>query len=876
MSRLLGIAARLRAMLFGRGADWRAYEEFRFHLDMETAKNERLGMSADEARRRAVAAFGIPDGHRDDLRDGRWPLPDDVLRDVRLAARALRATPGFTVAAIASLALGLALTASAVAVVNAYLGRSLPYPHAERLYHVMYAPPGPVEPHGVARIDWRALGDVVEDAVTASSESYYLGDDPGAPTVRGLRVSPGFLAGLGVRTAIGRPLGADDFRTGGTRAALIGDALWRDRFGGDPHVVGRDVRVEIEGRDGRFETLHVVGVLAPGFWYGRDSDAAVDVVTPLLTPRQTYVVRLRDGVSPRTAERRLTEAARGVATWIPPTWPGVTLESMHERYVGALRPTLVAIAVAAGLVLAITCVNVAVLTLLRAMRSQRDVAVRVVLGAGRADLLRLYLMEIGMLCAAALAAAVALTAALLRVLAPLLATELGKPAPRGTAAVAIDWTVLGVVGAIGLAIALTLAAVPALLPWQRRLGETLRGAGRAGTDGLVMRRARSTLIALEIAGSLALVAGCGLMIRSAVGMMQADLGFRAAGLVRVSLVLRDAAYPDAAAFERFYRALGTELAARGAGTPAFAGWPPYEEAPTQTVERDGRVGDGLASGAVAVGDGYFAALGIPLRRGRAFTDDDRVASEPVAIVSETLARRLWPDGDALGRRVRAFEPQQPGAGPVAWRTVVGVAADVRQTYDDRDASDVYVPYFQDAPGRYAAFYLRTTQPPASVVRTVRAAVASLDPHAVVRGVRRVDELDRRLASARFMSSMLTGFAAFTALLAMLGIYGVVAYAAQQRGREMAIRQAIGATRPAVIALFLRDGGRVLAAGLALGIGAAAGVARVLEHQLYGVRPFDVATLAGACLVMTAAGVVAVWWSASRGVGRDPVAVLNDA
>ena len=801
---------------------------------------------------------------------------DHLARDFRLAWRALRRTPAFTIAAVSSLALGLALAAAAVALVNAYLVRSLPYPASERLYHVKYAPPGPVEPRGISVLDWSSLRDVVRDPVTASSVSYYIGEGTSARTVRGLRVAPGFLSGLGVRTVVGRSLVADDFAPSGDPVAVIGHALWRAEFGGAPDVVGRSLRMEVEGRAGAFETVRIVGVLAPGFWFGPTSDAEVDVLTPLRTPARTYVVRLRDGVSAAAAERRLTSAVREIATWIPPDWPGVEMDSMSERYVRGVRPTLVGIALAAGLVLAITCVNVAVLTLLRAMRRQRDVAVRVVLGAGRADVLRLYLLEVGLICAAALAAGVMLAMLALRLLAPLIETELGRPAPGGRGTIAVAWTVLWVLGGVSLLVALTLAAVPALLPWQRRLAQTLHSAGRAGTDSRLMRRARSALVALQLAGSLALVVACGLMVRSVVGMVRTDLGFRSEELVRVRVRLRDASYPDSLALQRFYAALADRLTARGLPAPAYASWPPFAEAPSQAVERDGRPGGGITAGVVAVGDGYFETLGIVLRQGRAFSGADRIGSEQVAMISETLARRLWPDGDAIGRRIRAVEPQQPGAIPAPWRTIVGVVADVRQTYDDRDQKDMYVPYFQGSLGRYGSFYMLSRGSAESLTRSVRAAVAEVDPYAIVRDVLTVEDENRRLASARFMTSLLTGYAAFTALLAMLGVYGVVAYSAQQRRREMAIRMAIGATGSAVVSLFLREIGRALAAGVALGVIAAVAVARVFEHQLYGLGPFDVPTLLGACVLMTAAGMLATWWPARRAATISLVAALNES
>jgi len=241
MSRIRGAVALLRNVIRRRAADQRAREEFSFHVEMETQKNLRLGMSAAEARRNALVAVGGVDRHREEMRDTRAAWIDDVGRDVRMAARALRRTPGFTVAVGASLALGFALGSLALGVAKAYVERSLPYPEPHRLYHVMYAPPGPVEPRGMSSMDWSALTDVVEADITSSGQTYYLTDGGHAQTARGLRVSPGFLSALGVRASIGRSLLPEDFVTGSSRVALVSHTLWRTRFGADSGIVGRDL-----------------------------------------------------------------------------------------------------------------------------------------------------------------------------------------------------------------------------------------------------------------------------------------------------------------------------------------------------------------------------------------------------------------------------------------------------------------------------------------------------------------------------------------------------------------------------------------------------------------------------------------------------------
>jgi putative ABC transport system permease protein len=389
-----------------------------------------------------------------------------------------------------------------------------------------------------------------------------------------------------------------------------------------------------------------------------------------------------------------------------------------------------------------------------------------------------------------------------------------------------------------------------------------------------MKHVRSTLIALEVAGTLVLLAASGLMVRAVVDMLRTDLGFDPDGLVRARVALRSTDYPDAAAFSRFYQQFTDRLRTALNAPVVFTSWPPFVELPTEIAEAAGGARQGLPAGLVRVGPGYFETFGIELKGGRDFSDRDAADTDPVAAVSETLARRLWPVGTALGRQLRIVErsPDGPRAGP--WRTVVAVAGDVRQAYGDVELSDVYVPALPA--GRFGSFHVRTARPPAAILPELRAVAGKIDPRAIVDPPRSVAGEDRQLAGARFLLMLLGGFAAVAMFLALLGIYAVTAYAVTQRERETAIRVALGAPAAAVVRLFLGESGVVLAAGLAVGVLGATAAGRALESQVVGVRAFDVRTILPVAGSLAAAALLATWWPARRASRRNPLDALKES
>jgi hypothetical protein len=357
--------------------------------------------------------------------------------------------------------------------------------------------------------------------------------------------------------------------------------------------------------------------------------------------------------------------------------------------------------------------------------------------------------------------------------------------------------------------------------------------------------------------------------------MNTNLGFNPEQVLRVGVRLPSRTYTNAPALHGFFTTLIDRLPHDpNSHVALMSAFPPFYPANTALFEAGDLKNAGTPVGVMRVGAGYFNLYEVKLGQGREFTAADRPGSEPVAVISETLARRLWPEGSAIGRHIRVVEGDMPGSPFSPWRTVVGVVGDIRQGYDDSDLRDIYLPFLQ-VPTRFASVHVRTDRAASFWEQSVRAAAAQLDPYVQIAAARTIVSEDRQRTGTRFLTSMLTGFAIFSALLAVLGIYGVTTYAAQQREREIAVRVAVGASRSAVIRLFLKEGARVLAIGLGLGLAGTFGAVRILESQVYGVQPFDLATFVAALAVMTAAGWLAIWWPAMRAAAQSPMVALKE-
>ena len=793
-----------------------------------------------------------------------------LLRDLRFALRSLLRSRGYAVAAILTLTLGMTLCTTALVVVKAYLLTGLPYPAADRLYWIRYAAPDQDMPRGLEQLDWTTLSDVIEHPVAWDLDMFYLLGGEYAESAPGAWVTEGFVHGLGIQPAIGRGFDRQAFVAGGPNVALISHRLWTTRFSGDPAIVGRTFSAYVSDRPNEAEAFTIIGVMPPSFWH---INPYTDILAPLRAPTFPYMARLKPGVTAAGATARVSTFVRSGVSGVPVGW-SARLESVHDVHVSQVRRPLTTASIAAGLVLLVGCGNVAGLILVRWTRRQREIAVRAALGAGRAAIARMLIAEGAIVAAAAALLAIAASRALLAWLVPIAQQQLGRSAPGGEAAFAMDMRVIGFAAAAGAATAILCSLVPMIALLRPGLA-ALHAGGRAATEGPRSRAFRNVLVTVQIAVSLALLCGSSLMLRSVREMLRVDFGFDARQVLTASLTLRQARYPDAAAWSgMFDRMLDSLANTAGVRTAALTNVWPVQQPTLMSVAVAGQQGSSTRAGVHGISAGYFDALEIPIAAGRRFAPEDRGGSEPVAIVSETLARRLAPASGAIGTYIDITRPAGPGPAITVRRRIVGIARDIRQGLDDGELADVYVPMMQ-SPSRFAFLVIEVTGPPADALPGVRDAMRQVDPELALDRVRPLQSIvDALVTRPQFMTTLLGALSLAAAVLALVGLYGVIAYAVRQREREVAVRLAIGAAPRQIAGLFVRQAARLIASGLLLGIVLTLLAARFIESELFGVSARDPLALAAAAAAFGLAALIAVWYPARRASITDPAAALR--
>ena len=806
------------------------------------------------------------------LNAARRNMQNALILDLRQAARALARDRGFSIVAIGTLGASLALCVVVAVLLNASLLRGLPYPDSDRLFDVRYGAANEPPPQGIDKLDWQSLDDVLDLSIAWDLDMFTLRGGSAAEFVEGSWITRGYAEGFGVRAGLGRTFQPDDFAAGRPMVAMISDRLWRQRFNGDPAIIGRPIEAFVNDRPNEVETFTVIGVLPADHWH---VVAFTEVLAPLRVPAYPYTVRVRAGVPPELAAERITSLVRNGVKVPRENWRAELL-SLHGRYVERIRPLLLAVATATGLVLLIACANVAVLLTLRATRRRREMAVRQALGATAGQITRVAIAEPLLIGVAATAVGVTAAWAAIAAMAPRVAHYLGRQTPGGVTALGVEPATFVLAGAVGVMAVAIASFVPVMVTRRTRVSMATSGGQKGATDGPAQRRARTVMIAVEVAACLTLLVGAGLTIQSALGILRVDMGLDADEVLVGRFSLRQRAYPDAAAWSGFHQRLlarGSEIAS-SQGIALTNTWP-LQQSVTRDVGSADTATFPTRAGLSGVSPDYFSVLRVPLHEGRAFTAADRVGTEPVVIVSRTLAARLWGNQGAVGRQLRiAAAPNGSASAAPLVLSVIGVVGDTRHAHTDDDLADVYLPILQrPSPGAFV--YIRASDM-AGAERDVRRLLSSIDGEVAFGAARPLAEvLDLQRAGARLLASLLMVFAIFAAALALIGIYAVVAYTVKQREREIAVRLAIGADRTRITRMFVAQGAVVLAAGLLLGLGGAIALGRILRSQLFGVQPADPVVLAGMTLAFALCGLAAIAWP-SRAAGLvDSVAALKD-
>jgi putative ABC transport system permease protein len=830
---------------------------------------------------RAVQGRPLPPIADEVRRGAFW---DSMRQDVRFGLRMLRRQPAFTAVALLALALGIGANTTIFSVVDAVLWRALPYPGAAEIVSIAEARPrenivnGSVAPADF--FDWRRESRSFA-AMAAYMETALNLIAPGEPErLNGLAVSPGFLAALGMSPSDGRDLRPEEEIQGRHRVVLLTDALWRRRFGADPTIVGRTLTLDGNPYD-------VVGILPARFWW----PTRPDLLVPLAisdrdrTLRGAHflgvIARLAPGVSGAQARVEMAGIGERLSAAFPADNATHTnsVLPLRDVLVGDIRTTLLVLLGAVALVLLIACANVAALLLARASSRQRELAIRMTLGGARRRLVRQMLTESLVLSALGGGAGILLAAGSIGMWRQVLPSQFA--ALPGIDTLGLDGRVLAAALLVSLGTGVVFGVAPAFVASDHRAGRVLNDATRGSIGGVRGRRLRSMLIVAELALSLVLLVGAGLLIASFWKIVDVSPGFQPARVTTTRVSLPGAVYDDHAKAVAFYQAVLERLhAAPGIDRAAVTSAPPFSGLnnrldliiENRTIESPFPI----RAHPRLVSAGYFQTMGIPLVRGRTFDDQDRPGAPLVAILNQSAVRRFWPDRDPLGERISLGRPGR-------WMAIVGVVGDV--THDGLDVGaepEVYLPLPQEFSSLGSGFARGLTvvvraAGDAAVAPLLRSAVSDVDDRQPVAAIRQMDELiAQSVAPRRLNLLLLSAFAGVAVVLTAAGLYGVMSYLVAQRTREIGLRMALGATPASMLGLVLRQAGAMTAAGIVVGLLGALLLARSLASLLFGVNPTDLAVYVAVSALLAVVASVAIAIPCARAARVDPIIALRDS
>jgi predicted permease len=841
------------------------------------------GLSMVDAQRAARLEFEGMEQVKEQVRAVRVGSNlESAVQDIRYAWRALRKSPGFTVIAVLTLALGIGVNTAIFSVVYAVLLRPLPYHQPEQLAFIWSsfksaASRAPTSGPALAEIQHRSR--LFQDVAAIWVGTGTFTGEINPEQVKVAFVTPGFLRLLGVRPALGRVFMPDE-QFGGRSAIVLTFGLWQRRFGGDLSIIGKGV--PFQG-----QSATVIGVMPEDFQlhFPQDSNVPPDigVFSPFgydiyKGPRTLYflrvLARLKPGVSVQQAQADMHQVAgqmRGVYTEFADENMQLEVAPMQRDAVRDVRTALIALFAGAGFVLLICGLNIANLLLARSSDRRREIAVRAALGATPGRIVCQMLLEGLLLCGIAGAAGVALGWVSLRGLLSIRPDYLARM-PH----VELNWPVLGFVAVVALAAALLCGLVPSFESAKSDLISTLREAGRTSQTP-ARRSIRALLIVGEVTLGFVLVIGAGLMLRTLAKLQRVQPGFEAQRLLTFELDLNKFARVDRINFVREWEARiaslpGVDSVGGVSHLPLddYSNWySPYR--PEGLSENDAAT---LLADYRAITPGYLRAMGTKLLEGRLFDDRDRTGGRQVVLVDDMLARSAWPGQSAVGKKIEAEHFTWNGIVPV-WSEVVGVVEHIRNhSLSKRLRGEVYIPFTQ-TPREHLSFAVRTRVDPVALAGAIRQELRQRDPDLALSKVRPMTTyVERATAPVRFTAVLAGIFAGLALLLAAIGIYGVISYSVSRRMHEMGVRMALGATSSDVLRLVMREGLALTGAGMLLGVGGALFVSRAFESLIYGISATDPITYAVAITVIPAAAILGCWRPASKAASVNPMDALR--
>ena len=872
---LSNLFRRWRALTHKQQLDTELDEELRFHLERDVEQNIKSGMAPDEARNAALKAFGGMDQSKEECRDARGiGLLENTLRDISFSVRVLLKSYAFTFVVVLTLALGIGANTAIFSFANGILLRPLPYPQSDRLAVIdetFKREEGPMPVSYPNFLDWREQNTVFEDVAVHFGTTRFALSGAGEPVeIRGSRITHGLMEILRISPQLGRTFTAEEDRPEQDAVVILGYELWQKNFGGDPNILGKQIVLSNRSRT-------IVGVMPRGFRFPEISELWVPLaLTPQMFTRTdhglTSIARLKDGVTLGQAQSEMDNIAARIEQQNPVTneGRGVKITSLRDDLSGSYREALLILLGVVGFVLLVACVNVANLMLARATARQKEFALRAALGASRWRIVRQLLVESLLLAVAGGALGFALSLWALHLL--LSAIPIQLPFWMDFS---IDFRVLAFSLGITLLTAIIFGAIPALQTSRVDLNDTLKEGGR-GAIGF-RGRSRSMLVVTEIALSLVLLVGAGLMIQSFMRLRQVNIGLDAKNVFTAMVILPRAKYREPQQRITFFK----QLVERVRGLPGVE-----SAGATGTLPLNGnnwgrsltvegypvlRVGQAPSIQHTVVTPGYFRTMGITLLAGRDFADTDTADALKVTIVDDRLARHYWPNESAIGKRIRFGPPENNEP----WHTIIGVVKSVRHERVQSDTEEsVYLSHLE-IPVANLTVVARTTSDPHDVTAAVRREVAQLDPDQPISEIATMEEvIAESIWQPRLYATLFAVFAGGALILALIGIYGVMAFLVQTRTHEIGIRMALGATARDVFKLIVGRGMKLTVFGVVIGVAGAIALTRLMHSLLFNTSATDPFTFVAIAILLSVAAFLACYIPARRAARVDPLTALR--